>query len=256
MAALKQSSIAKKRLNKSLLAGALVTTGALAGIPLFPDTLHFESLESKTTEDGPVYNEVRWFSSLNQEVWMMRQSHGGPHAEAGQWDRLAIVIDKTSSPKTARFVQLEPGPLEWKEGLKEKPFRVSCFLCHSNGPRVIRPNTNSIAAPLKFIDRLRIQAWNLRMKTYGRVVPDPSHADLDSQAKIPFRMKGNLENDTLKVQTCTRCHQESGWFSRGRLHRQQAITIQFMVSNGFMPPLGLSLSNSDRLEIQAFIDGL
>ena len=256
MAALKPSSTAKKRVFKYFLTGALAITGALVGAALSPATLLFESLESKTTEDKPVYNEVRWFSSQKQDVWMMRQSHMGPHAKVGQWDRLAIVIDKTHSPKTARFLQLEPGPLEWKDDLKQKPFKVSCFLCHSNGPRVIRPNMDSISTPLAFIDRIRIMAWNTRIKMYGRVVADPAHTTSDAQTEIPFRMKGTLENDTLRVRACTRCHQDSGWFSRGTLHRQQAITIQFMVSQGFMPPLGFSISDSDRLQIQDFIDGL
>lgn len=256
---LKRISTALQRITKKGLVGVLVTAflggGTLAYFGYDSRAILLESEESKTTKDGPVFNRIRWFPGKREDVWMMQQSHHGLAAVEEEWDRLAIIIDKTRSPKTARFIQLEPGPLEWKEGLKPKAFRVSCFMCHSNGPRAIRPNAASDQIRLSMGERLKVLAWNLRIKTYGRVVPAEIHEVEDRTAVVPFRFRGNLENQRLQVKTCLHCHRESGVFARGALTRQNALTIQFMVSKGHMPPLGFSLSKEELGEVEDFIAG-
>jgi hypothetical protein len=219
-------------------------------------SLLIESEESKTNADGPVFNRIRMFSTSQQDVWMMQQSHHGLGAESKNWDRLAILVDKTRSPKIARFVQLEAGPLAWNGNLKAKNLRVSCFMCHSNGPRAIRPNFESSQVKSSLLDRLRVLVWNLRIKTYGRILNSSEHDTEDLSAKVPFRFRGELENEKLAVKTCLRCHREEGLFVRGPLTRQNAMTIQFMVSRGHMPPPGFALSGKERKEVDAFVSGL
>ncbi len=232
-----------------LVAGALLTPMFFNGSPV----LFIQSRESKTVDGHAVFNRIRLISSTDKDVWMMNQSHYGSMAKAGDWDRLAIVVDKTRSPKVAQFYQFEPGPLEWKEGMVTKPLRVSCFLCHSNGPRAIRPDFQSSVAGLSLIERGQTFVWNLRIKAYGRILP---HPDLDRPtSETPFRFQGKLENQRLSVATCMHCHQESGLFARGELRRQNAIAIQFMVSSGAMPPLGMSLSEQEKKSIDEFIAG-
>jgi len=72
-----------------------------------------ESQESKTTNGLPVYNKIKWISKKDKDIWMMNQSHHGSTVDKSKWDRIAIVINKKSTPKTVRFYQLEPGPLLW-----------------------------------------------------------------------------------------------------------------------------------------------
>lgn len=215
-----------------------------------------ESRESKTASGGAVFNKIRWLRMRGRDVWMMNQSHHGATAGEPGWDRLAIVVDKTRTPLEARFYQLAPGRLEWSEGLPEKPFKVACFMCHNNGPRAIRPNDSSPLAPLSFRDNLQIAYWNLRIKLYGRVVPSVHHDERDKSQVPPFRFRGAYENESLKVPVCMRCHKESGFFSRGELRRQQAMTIQFLVESGQMPPLGFSLSSDEKRALQLFLEGL
>ena len=228
----------------------LLTTALSSGQEIL-----IESLESKTTLGHPVFNKITWFQFPDKDVWMMNQSHHQLATEEKDWDRLAIVVDKTKSPKVAYFYQLESGSLNWSEKLPQKSFRASCFTCHNNGPRAIRPNFDSSLASISWKDQLRILAWNLRVKFYGRILADSGLDEADKGLKIPFRHRGNYENEDLKVATCVKCHQESGWIARGTLKRQQLQTIKFMVDSGQMPPPGFSLSSAEKNELGTFLRG-
>jgi hypothetical protein len=217
--------------------------------------ISFQSEESKTEKGGPVFNRIQLISRGERDVWMMQQSHHGITPNVKTWDRLAIVVDRTKFPTQARFYQLKPGPLEWKPDIEKQEFRVSCFMCHSNGPRAIRPQWDSSDVRLSLQDKARILLWNLRIKSYGRIVYDPIHDDEDHEARVPFRFHTSLENDRLTGVSCTQCHTDSGFFARGFLTRQNAPTIGFMISKEHMPPLWLHLSNSDRKKIEKFLEG-
>ncbi|MES2855368.1 MAG: hypothetical protein V4692_05875 [Bdellovibrionota bacterium] len=227
---------------------AVITT-AFAGNSVF-----FRSEESKTDNDGPVFNEISFFSRGSNEIWMMNQKHHGISTSPDKTDRLAIIVDTSTNPKTAHFLQLKPGSLEWSDDLlvtSKTPLKVSCFLCHSNGPRAIRPHPND---PVGITSWLTIAKWNLKIKTYGRIIPAQAHADEDPSLKIPFRYSGRYENQTLELNACSKCHQDSGFFARGKLTRLNRMTIKHMVESGHMPPPGFSMSATDRDRLSAFMN--
>ncbi len=212
----------------------------------------FQSLESKNGEGGPVINEVRWYEFPDKDVWMMNQNHDG--LTTNSFDRLAIIVDKTVNPKTAQFMQLEPGPLEWSEDLYKKqiPFKVSCFTCHTNGPRALRAEWSGLIKKGS-IDRVKINFLNIKMKLYKRTVAHPSHTTMDGHSSVPFKKMGHLDNEKLEVKACTKCHNNQ---LRGALTRQNIGTIKFAVENELMPPpLFGSLSAKDLKKIQQFVDG-
>lgn len=244
---------------KTTLKVAAVIIPCMAGllIVLGSDSqeIFIESQESKTINGEAVFNKIKWFQFKDKDVWMMNQSHHGPQVGAQSWDRLAIAVDKTQSPPVARFYQLEPGPLEWKESLAERPFKVSCFMCHNNGPRLIRPNDDSPFSPTGFKDRLKISYWNLRIRLYGRVIASSVHDDRDHSQLPPFRFRSTYENEPLQVATCMKCHKESGFLARGLLRRQQLPTIKFMLESGLMPPFGFDLSSKEKEELKTYITG-
>jgi hypothetical protein len=233
------------------IAGALIFSVSEAS------ALTIESEESKNIELKPVFNEIRWIPGFKQDIWMMNQSHFGSKPAAHQWERLAIVIDKTVSPMVARYYQFEPGPLEWSDDLLQKrtTFRASCFICHNNGPRALRPIYESTSAPLDLADRFKIQVWNLRIKTYGRIVYDKAQDIEDVNLKTPFRYNKDRYNDKLTVKTCTYCHRDSGFLARGSLVRQQTGTIESMIERGHMPPPGFSLSAKEKEQLENFLHG-
>lgn len=241
---------------KAFLSVSVFLAGLLAVTLQDDQEVFLESKESKTVEGSPVFNKIKWFQFKDKDVWMMNQSHHGTKGLGpDSWDRLAIVIDKIQSPRRVRFYQLEPGALEWKEGLAEKPFKVSCYMCHNNGPRAIRPNYDSPLNPTLFKDRLKIAYWNLRMKFYGRVLPHSSHDEKDSSGDQPFRFRSTYENEPLKVKTCMKCHKESGLFARGFLSRQQIPTVRFMLESGEMPPVGFNMSSEEKAQMEKFLEG-
>jgi hypothetical protein len=216
-----------------------------------------ESTESKTKDLTSVFNQIKWISTPTKDIWMMNQSHLGRNAKNKQWERLAIVIDKTSPIKTARYYQFEAGPLEWSDDLinKRTSYRASCFTCHSNGPRAIRPLLGSALAKLSLMEKIKINLWNIKIKTYGRIHYEKSHDVEDKTLHTPFHYSEKDLNRELKVATCVKCHKEEGLFSRGRLVFQQAGTIEAQVANGFMPPPGFSLSKKEKQQLKDFLRG-
>jgi hypothetical protein len=135
--------------------------------------------------------------------------------------------------------------------MKLKPIglKASCFLCHSNGPRAIRPNFDSKEIKVSYWDQARIQLWNLKIKSYG-----PMQSGAPVPSKKPFRYEHPVANRVLKVESCTKCHNSSSIFGRGVLTKQNFTTIKFMVQNKLMPPAGFSLTEDDRGKLNEFTD--
>lgn len=238
------------------IAGLLVAGGLILTM-IDSKSVFIESEESKTQDLNSVFNEVRWIPGKDKDVWMMNQSHFGRHPTTGKWERLAIVIDKTKKPMVARFYQLEPGPLVWEDDLVKKrtSYRASCFICHNNGPRALRPIKDSQESSLSWQEQMKVHLWNLRIKTYGRIHYAPEHDQEDRTLKVTFGFHTKEDHDELKVRTCTYCHKEEGLFARGALQRQQTGTIESLVQRGEMPPPGFHLSESEKKELQDFLKG-
>jgi hypothetical protein len=234
------------------LLGLIITLAASSGFALFTDStpIAFQSLESKTTAGKPIFNRVAFYSSKNRDVWVMQQSHSGYYEMFEKWDRIAIVVDKTKSPKTAQYYQLEPGDSVF-EPSKKSSLKVSCYICHANGPRAIRADYSG--KKLSVSNKLKLAVWNLRIKTYGKVIVDDSP---NTDSKVPLTMSQPFDNETLKVKTCVKCHSDSGLIARGTLKRQHFMSIKFLVETGEMPPPGISLSESDRRQVLRFAQGL
>ncbi len=227
---------------------------ALLILSLDNNEVFIQSLESQTIDQNPVFNKIKFDPGINRDIWMMNQSHYGARADSKDWERLAIVVDK--SQNTALFLQLPPGELKWTDDLlnQQKNFRVSCFVCHASGPRAIRPDFKGIKVSM--FDRVRLFIWNLRIKTYGPIKEHPHHKHSDTKLDVPFRHRAQLDNETLNVRVCTKCHSGNGLLSRATLTRQNAITIKFMVEYGHMPPLGFAIDEIEKDQIKKFISGL
>lgn len=219
---------------------------------LFDKTVFFASLESKGIDHKTVYNEIKFFKKDNFDIWMMNQSHFGIHTDKSKIDRLAIVVDRPS--KSAKFYQLPPGELVWTDDLPKQKieFRVSCFMCHANGPRAIR--ADNVKSNLNTFQKLKINFWNYKIKAYGRINADPMHTNEDINLKMPFRYRAELDNEKLNIKTCNECHNEKN--GRGELTRQNLVTIDFLLKNKLMPPSGYALSESEKSKIEQFIIGL
>jgi hypothetical protein len=209
--------------------------------------LTFISEESKNSKGEKIINRIAFIQQDKKDIWMMHQRE----EKSSDWDRLAIVVDRSAKPHRARFFQLAPGPLEWSDNLPRTEYRVSCFLCHPNGPRVIRPmNEQSVG------EKMQTWWWNTKIKSYGRVLADASHAVEDLTLKRPFRVEHPIENAELKLESCSQCHKEEGFLARGTLTRQNALTIRHMVDSGHMPPWPWKMSAKEKKHLELFLVGL
>lgn len=192
--------------------------------------ISFPSEESRTDTGTVVWNKVSFSREEESDVWKMRQSHFGPDHPMKDWDELKIVV----KGKKVEFFQLKNN--------REIPFKISCFQCHSNGPRVIRPDSTN---QLSSLEKAQITLMNLRIKSYGV---------LEAVNKPMFRREDKMSNAVLELPQCIRCHNQDGWFSRNYLTRQNAPTISFMVNKEHMPPIG-DLSAKEKKYIVDFVNG-
>jgi hypothetical protein len=231
----------------------MISTGLLLAVLLVlaDDEILIQSQESRTNENQPVFNKIKYIKKENKDIWMMNKSHFGKNPSDNKWERLAIVIEN----KKASFYQIEPGPLEWSEDLLQKQvsYRATCFACHNNGPRAIRANTAEMN--INWANQVKIFFWNLKIKSYGRIYASEEMAQADQSRETPFRHASDYDNQELKTATCVKCHNEDGFFARGFLKRQQAGTIEFMIENKLMPPPGISLPPKEEQQILDFIAG-
>jgi hypothetical protein len=228
---------------KKLIFSAVILLGGMIALYHFLQRpITFASAESRTSNDQIVYNEITWQWKDGKDIWIMRQSHDGIHTSKKKWDKLVIVVENHKS----RFYQLAAGHNEYTGKEKEVPFKVSCFLCHSNGPWDIRPMESSL------LEKAQVGLLNLRIKLYGRL------GNLNTQENqigdVPFRHPGKISNAPLTLPACMKCHKEDGFFARGPLTRQNAVTVDFMVKNAHMPPIG-EISAKERNYLKNFMDG-
>ncbi len=233
------------------LAATLTAGSVFMGSPVT-----IESVESQNLAGDPVFNRIQLVTDGDKDIWMMRQSHDGPRLPAHGWDSLAIVVDKSKSPKEATFYQLAPHDGGKPDFAKLAPMRAACFMCHSNGPRAIRPRLDSELAPLGAQERTQVALWNLKIKLYGRIVESKEQSAAVAAGGSPFKLEGEHENAVLTAKTCAKCHNEGGFLARGQLKRQQFMAIKFMVDSGQMPPPGFSIDAKERQEIENFVEGL
>ena len=139
---------------KALIFASAFGLSALAfSVSHLPKEVMFRSEESRTVSGGDVLNRIKLISDDARDIWMMNQSHDGGRS----FERLAIVVEDSK----ATFYQLEPGALEWSQTPTQREFKVSCALCHSNGPRAVRPQDSP-----SWSESIRIALWNLKIKSY------------------------------------------------------------------------------------------
>jgi hypothetical protein len=200
----------------------------------------FESLESKTKKGKAVFNKITLESNSSQDTWKMKQSHNGIHSK--EWDTVKLVVHKVISPFSASYHQLNNG--------KEVEFKTNCFSCHSGGPRLIRPNYNSVDKKLSLKEKMTVLKWNLLIKSYGEV---------EIKENNPFKRKISLiqskkdASHTLNVKSCSKCHYKGG--ERSVLTNENINTLKFLIKEKKMPPWPYEITKSDKNMINKFIYG-
>lgn len=187
-------------------------------------SISFKSQESKTKEGNAVFNKVTLVTNSHTDTWKMKQSHHGKSSKI--WDEIEIIVDKTQDPYAARFIQLKNNkPIDYK---------ASCFRCHPNGPRLIRPHKETV---LSFRQKLVLQKMNSLIKSYGFVKTDDFF-----KSKIPLIMNKDHSKKHLKIRSCSKCH---NGVERGYITKENTNTAKFLLINKQMPPWPYTIDKAD-----------
>ncbi len=226
------------------------------------EPLLFASEESVGPHGEAIFNEVAWQQQGRFDIWRMKQSHNGLHAKPQAWDQLAIIVDREN--KTVSYHQLVAdsttalltAPPDSLHPWPQKDYRVSCYSCHANGPRHLRPNWNSSELSLGWQSKLKVNWLNQKMQRYGRLkIIEHSPFTQSIERQRPLALTDPFASQPLLVKICQQCHSESGDRPRGPLQRQHLYTIQFMLKNKYMPPKGHSLSAQEKSQLENFMAG-
>jgi hypothetical protein len=187
-------------------------------------SISFKSLESKTKDGKDVWNKITLISTPQKDVWKMKQSHHGKESKV--WDDIEIIVSKGSRPFSAQFLQLKDNKLI--------DYKASCFRCHPNGPRLIRPHKDS---KLNLRETLVLKKMNNLIKSYGYV---QTHDVFKS--KVP--LINNLANSkiNLTVNSCFKCHNGK---ERGFITKENTNTAIFLLKNKQMPPWPYTIDKAD-----------
>lgn len=198
-----------------------------------------ESIESKTADGKKIYNKIRFIAGEDKDVWLMDQNH--PALKEG-WDHLKIEVDKTTKPYKAYYYQMD------KKG-KEVEYRVSCYMCHVNGPRAIRANFASKKTKNNFWDMLTVFYWNLTIKHYGTIETPERNLLHGVVRKVPVKIQHPRYNKVVEPNSCSLCHGKESLMGRSELKSQHRATIMHLVNEGQMPPWPFKLDQSDRVKL-------
>lgn len=198
----------------------------------FNTSVTFESKESKTGEDGAVFNSIHFKETETIDYWTMKQSHNGLYLKKHEWDHIEIQVHKSESPVKVSYHQYNNGV--------ETSLKVNCFRCHSGGPRAIRPNLNSSQVKLNLKDQITIEVWNLKIKSYGSV----------KDVSNPWRGHPHFK-EKLKIKSCRSCHYQGG--PRSPLTKANAGSIIHLLKEGHMPPWPHKISKKDKEKLNRFL---
>jgi hypothetical protein len=199
----------------------------------------FTSRESKFSTGFPVVNRVSFFLRERFDIWVMRQHitgssprnaqiHTPSNPPVANWAFVAIVVDKSTLPHLAYYLELAPQDVPLGALPAPRPMRAPCSQCHSSGPRLLRPDRSQGSVPLSAETLDLIATWNQRIASYRRVV------DFASEHELQRFPRFEKDDEALPVAACHECHNnETG--VRQRLTRWNKDAIEHLLKVGAMP---------------------
>lgn len=184
----------------------------------------FKSYESKTKDNKEVWNKITLISTNDKDIWKMKQSHHGISSKV--WDDIEIIVTKKSYPYRAQYKQLKDG--------KIIDYKASCFRCHPNGPRLIRPHLNT---QLSIKEKILLTKMNSLIKSYGYVKTEDVF-----KSKVPLIKSRINKSKHLKIKSCYKCH---NGIERGFITKENTETAKFLLLNKQMPPWPYTIGKAE-----------
>lgn len=184
------------------------------------DVLSFQSAESKSARDGPIFNRIKKFVGKRFTVWSMRQAADGLRQDPQHRSLVIVAVDRD---KAAYYFEAKPKPVASGELPEFTKPSVPCLRCHANGPRAIRPESSFDFPKLSTANHKRLQGWNEEIRNQGVVT--------NFVGKNRALVSSLVDGDALLPESlCTECHStQSG--VRGPLFRSHEASIRFLLTH-------------------------
>ncbi|MCX6119181.1 MAG: hypothetical protein NT027_16715 [Proteobacteria bacterium] len=181
--------------------------------------------EESSYDLGVVRNCIVRLGPKQQRAWFMFQKINVSGEKKIIKNLIAIQMDMTK-PKTAsaQYLELDRTAFDRESLLKAVPFKVPCLVCHSSGPRVIRPTTDSYKS-MSENDRKLLQSFNEEITSYNSVATTSDGED----ARLGLFPKNyeQLKKIKVPIESCRECHNQADGV-RSELSLAQKGTIAFM----------------------------
>lgn len=208
------------------------------------DALCFKSAESSFNL-GAVRNCILLFEEGNSQFWLMKQDI--QYDKGNVANLIGIVVDVSKDPRkaksTASYFEFDRTKFEDAGVLQPQAYKVPCLMCHSSGPRAIRPYSQDSLYPESKIDLAKLEVWNQKIAALKQV----DYAKPNSQQEGKLQLSDARSQIPLNIVACTECHSKSG--IREPLTYMQQNSITFLTGNhptAAMPPKGHSISKVDQ----------
>jgi hypothetical protein len=172
--------------------------------------------------EEPTLNSIEWLANADFDVWLLRQKI----FREDDFRSYALVYDKRKAPPTAYYVQVERNGYKWRGG--------SCYECHVNGPRLIRPLKPALAS-----DQRALETFNAYLATLPAV-----------ETHFPISEPRDRGAERLRLQKCDQCHND---VERGAIYSTHAAASAFLVASGEMP-IGDTLTAEESYELRRWVE--
>ncbi len=170
----------------------------------------------------PTFNSIQLLTNKDFDIWILRQKK----FKEQDFRTYTLVQDKRIYPNKAYYLRIASDGFIWRGG--------SCYECHANGPRKIRPLRPELVSNAEFVKEIN---------DYISTLPI-------IETNFPEREPQNTKSERLHFEKCDECHND---VDRGALYSVHADASRLIVSGGDMP-IGTKLTSEESYELNKWIE--
>lgn len=170
---------------------------------------------------GAVTNCIQEIPDGENSLWLMKQDIETKDRSFKNLIATYVERRKDKLPM-AYYLELERDQFDQSGRLEATSYKVPCTMCHSSGPRLIRPTTLSLGR-LEPREKTLLEQWNQKIAAYKIVetfVPT-------SEQRKRLVSENPRANEPLKLGSCLQCHNGSSGV-RSSLTRRHAGMIRYL----------------------------
>lgn len=172
--------------------------------------------------EEPTLNSIEWLANADFDVWLLRQKI----FQENDFRSYALVYDKRKAPPTAYYLEVKQDGYKWRGG--------TCYECHVNGPRLIRPLKPELVGNQRTLEEV-----NAYLATLPVV-----------ETHFPANEPRDNGAERLRFPKCDQCHND---VERGAIYSTHADASALIVASGEMP-IRDRLSSEESYELRLWAE--